>query len=173
MKKIIFIFILFLCCGCNVTTSLVGDITTYNFNGEVMKKWENVVIEENVNGTTTSSSFKTFGLNFYDKKNNKYIVLGNTVPYIIEYNVKTPINSNITKTSYNTIQERFALRQKYIDRYKTLAEKRKELKIQLKNAQKNTFEYEQLKNAYFKVRKEMRHISNVLESEFFYTVWRL
>ena len=70
--------------------SMKGDVTAYNHDGSVLRTWENVVIESGtsdiISGTqVTNSSTKSFGLNFIDPKSGKGVIIGNAVPYIIEY----------------------------------------------------------------------------------------
>ncbi len=73
------------------TTTLVGDITTYNSEGNELQKWKGVTIEEKVSSygstTTISDAVKSWGLNFYDKEKDCYVILSNAVPYKVEYKV--------------------------------------------------------------------------------------
>ena len=92
MKKNIFTFILFCVCitclqSCVsvTTTKLIGDITTYTQDGKEIKTWKDVTIQENVLDTNTESVFKMWGLNFYDKETDQFIIISNAVPYIIQY----------------------------------------------------------------------------------------
>ena len=62
-------------------------------DGSILQKWTNVDIEsgytDNWSGTqTTSNAIKAFGINFVDPATNRVIILGNSVPYIIEYKEK-------------------------------------------------------------------------------------
>lgn len=100
MKKLLFI-----CCvglllqSCVATYNLVGDVTAYNADGTVMKSWDGVTIAsgDSWNGQT-KSSMKLWGLNFVDPDSGKGVILGNSVPYIIEYNtVHTKNTKNVKK----------------------------------------------------------------------------
>ncbi len=92
MKKNVFTIILFFVCimclqSCiSLTkTTLIGDITTYTQDGKAIKTWKDVTIQEQVENTNTQSAFKMWGLNFYDKETDQFIIISNTIPYIIEY----------------------------------------------------------------------------------------
>ena len=107
MKKNIFRFISFMVCiiclqSCVsvTTTKLVGDITTYTQDGKEIKTWKNVTIQENVQDTNTDSVFKMWGLNFYDEETDKFVIISNAVPYIIEY-----------KTQHETTKKHFYSRE--------------------------------------------------------------
>ena len=97
MKKNIYIFILFticiICLQSCTTTKLVGDITTYTQNGEEVKTWKDVTIQEQVVDTKTQSAFKMWGLNFYDKETDQFIIISNAVPYVIKYKAQKNTNS--------------------------------------------------------------------------------
>lgn len=166
MKKIIFILICTIFCSCSVTT-LSGTITAYNHNGEVLKKWEDVTIQEEVGGTITNNSIKTFGVNFYDKKTKKYVILGHSIPYIIEYETKT----NPTLVYQENPTERQAYKQSLIDSWTTLAKREKELKSKLKNAQRGSNEYNEIKQSYISITAQMEKIAYILQRDFFYDVY--
>ena len=90
MKKFFSFYILFLAiflCSCSYTTTCVGNITAYNSDGSVLREWYDVVIEETINGNKQQSSLKQYGLNFYDKYSNTNVIVSNSVPIIIEYNI--------------------------------------------------------------------------------------
>ena len=87
--------------------SMKGDVTAYNHDGSVLKTWENVVIESGTSNTftgtqVTSSSTKSFGLNFIDPKSGKGVIIGNAVPYIIEYNTNKEYEQNNTSSESTT-----------------------------------------------------------------------
>lgn len=163
MKKIIFIVIILLTSSCGVATSLVGDITAYTLNGDVLGKWENVTIEQNYNSVTTSS-FKTFGVNFFDTKSGKYIILSNATPYIVEY------KENIQKALNPTMNERQLIKKNLIDEYKILNIKKEQIKNDLKLVQKGSVEYKNIKNAYLSVVDRMNKIEYILQTNYFYDV---
>ena len=75
-------------CVSTTITSQIADVVAYNANGTVLKEWNDVTISSRTTdalSTSTESAFKTFGLNFYDKTNDKYVILSNAVPWIAEY----------------------------------------------------------------------------------------
>lgn len=103
MKKILFILmavLLFSSCATiqTTTTKSIGDVTAYNDDGSVLKKWSGVELTSTTTTTNTetnslisrkeTSSYKTFGFNFFDSESGKYIVVSNAVPCIIEYDVE-------------------------------------------------------------------------------------
>ena len=90
--------------SCVSTYSLKGDITCFTDNGEILKKYENVVIESGYESyssgkTVNSNSINTYGLNFIDNT-GKGVIIGKSVPYIIEYRNDKPAQQN---TSYNVM----------------------------------------------------------------------
>ena len=107
MKRFFVIAIaLFAVCqiSCVSTYSLKGDITCFTDNGEILKKYENVVIESGYvssfsGKTVNSNSINTYGLNFIDNT-GKGVIIGKSVPYIIEYRNDKPAQQN---TSYNVM----------------------------------------------------------------------
>ena len=89
MKKFLFLTIA-LCslCSCGITThSFYGNVTTFTPQGDTLKVYDNVLIQEHINGCVTENAFKNFGLNFIDST-GKGIIIGNAVPYIVEYKVE-------------------------------------------------------------------------------------
>ena len=91
--------------SCVSTYSLKGDITCFTDNGEILKKYENVIIESGYESyssgkTVNNTSIKAYGLNFIDST-GKGVIIGKSVPYIIEYRTNKPAQQN---TSYNTMQ---------------------------------------------------------------------
>ena len=108
MKKLFIIAIALLAISqisCVSTYSLKGDITCFTDNGEILKKYENVVIESGYESygsgkNVNSTSIKAYGLNFIDNT-GKGVIIGKSVPYIIEYRTDKPAQQN---TSYNIMQ---------------------------------------------------------------------
>lgn len=94
MKNLL-IFCLAICFTSCVSTSItnwemVGDITAFNQDGTILRTWNNVTLEtgtasEYAGMQITNSSTKAFGLNFIDPETGKGVIIGNSVPYIIEY----------------------------------------------------------------------------------------
>ena len=136
MKKFFVIVITLLAVSqisCVSTYSLKGDITCFTDNGEILKKYENVVIEAGYESygsgkTVKNSSIKAYGLNFIDKT-GKGVIIGKSVPYIIEYRTDKPVQQN---TSYNTMPSERAKAdlKEYISKLETAYETNKE---ELKN----------------------------------------
>lgn len=180
MKKFIFCFICLLYSGCAITTTtLVGDITTYTQNGEVLQKWERVVLQEFSNNPyayTTANSFKTFGVNFYDKKSGKHIIIGNAVPYIIEYTVENndyePNADYVTSnTSDNSDQVRLEQeKNKLINQWKSLQVKEQTLVDMMKGKDKKSIEYQNIKNQHSGIVTQMHYVSNKLKDLFNYDI---
>lgn len=119
MKKLLFI-----CCmglllqSCVSTYKVVGDVTAYNIDGTVMKSWNDVTIAsgDTWNGQT-NSAMRLWGLNFVDPDSGKGVILGNSVPYIIEYDtthakndtkdVKKSEEREKIKNTINSYQEKY------------------------------------------------------------------
>ena len=126
-------------CASLTTTTLIGNVTAYNDDGTILRKWDNVTIKEEVNTIQTESMYKTFGFNFYDKNNDKFIIIGNAVPCIVEYNVINKSQNSYNKPSreelsnqwktldneYNSIHKQMKMLNKHSDEYNKLNEKRK------------------------------------------------
>lgn len=173
MKKIIFIAIILLSSSCSITTSLVGNITAYTPNGDVLGKWDNVTIGENYNNVTTSSSFKTFGTNFYDSKTGKYIILSNAIPHIIEYKVKTQnsyTNSHPVVSNQSNWKDRQIMKEKLITEYNLLDNKKDEIRQELKRYDKGTIEYQNTRKTYLSVVERMNKIEYILQTNYFYYI---
>ena len=88
--------------SCVSTYSLKGDIICFTNNGEILKKYENVVIESGYDSpvygkSIDNNSIKAYGLNFIDNT-GKGVIIGKSVPYIIEYRTDKSAQQN---TSYN------------------------------------------------------------------------
>ena len=104
MKKL-FILAIALCtiCSCAISTystiSYYGNVTTFTPQGDTLKVYENVLIQERVGGYTTENAFKSYGLNFADST-GKGIIIGNAVPYIVEYKVDVKIDTVSTPDYY-------------------------------------------------------------------------
>lgn len=106
MKKLFIIAITLLAISqisCVSTYSLRGDITCFTDNGEILRKYENVVIESGYESSVygksaDNNSIKAYGLNFIDNTGNG-VIIGKSVPYIIEYRTDKSPQQN---TSYNT-----------------------------------------------------------------------
>ncbi len=180
MKKFIFCFICLLYSGCAITTTtLVGDITTYTQNGEVLQKWERVVLQEFTNNPyayTTANSFKTFGVNFYDEKSGKHIIIGNAVPYIIEYTVENnDYEPNVDYVTSNTSDSSNQIRleqekNKLINQWKSLSIQEQQLKSLIKTEDKGSEEYQNLKNRHKGITTQMDYVNTKLKERFGYDI---
>lgn len=105
MKKF-FILAISLCslCSCAIsntysTISCYGNVTTFTPQGDTLKVYKNVLIQERVGGYTTENAFKAYGLNFTDST-GKGIIVGNAVPYIVEYEVEVKVDTISTPDYY-------------------------------------------------------------------------
>ena len=74
-------------CGCAYTTTHIGSVTTYNADGSVLQRWDKVCLQEQSRNYATTSAFKPYGLNFYDIVSGRFVIIGNSVPYVIEYDI--------------------------------------------------------------------------------------
>ena len=102
MKNLL-ILCLTICFSSCVSTSITswkmkGDVTAFNHDGTVLRTWNNVILESGTSSVLTgtqitSTSTKTFGLNFIDPETGKGVIIGNAVPYIIEYSSHNEGNS--------------------------------------------------------------------------------
>ena len=108
MKKL-FILAIALCslysCAISNTYSTIscyGNITTFTSQGDTLKVYKNVLIRERIGGYTTENAFKAYGLNFTDST-GKYIIIGNAVPYIVEYEVEVKVDTISTPDYYEEI----------------------------------------------------------------------
>ena len=144
MKKILFSLLCFICSSCSITTTMIGDVTTFTQNGEILQKWEQVVLQDVVSYGFTgnyvnNNAFKTFGINFYDKKSGKYIIIGNAVPCIVEYTTKSSYNYTLEDNKQNSgaqnnIEQsnREEYKNELINQFRTLSTKEQALKSLMK-----------------------------------------
>ena len=184
MKKIIFGLICFMCSGCAFTTTMVGDVTTYTPNGEILQKWDQVILQETVSygygllgGYTTINAFKTFGINFYDGKSGKYIFVGNSVPCIIEYRTESSYNSpNIDYISeVNKPVEGAQVRgdqykNELINQWKNLSAKEQAIKSLMKETAQNSAAYKNLKYQRKEIITQMDKVGDKLWNLFGYDI---
>ena len=99
MKKIcIFVLMVLSIASCSTytkVTTLEGSITVFNAScNDIIRKYNNIVIEEvtqvfdnngNLLYTKNDNALKSFGLNFYDKEKDNFVLISSAIPYIIEY----------------------------------------------------------------------------------------
>ena len=110
MKKLLFIccmgLLLQSCVGVGVgiyNYNIAGDVTAYNADGTVLKSWDDVIIASGDNWSgQKKSAMKQYGLNFVDPDSGKGVILGNSVPYIIEYGDKKVNNTQNTQNIKKT-----------------------------------------------------------------------
>ena len=163
MKKILFIVVIMLSlnsCASLTTTTLIGDVTAYNDNGTILHKWIGVTIEEKVATTQTETAFKSFGLNFYDKNNDKFVIISDAVPYIIEYEVNATKkylypNDNVTTDDKPSQDE---LR----NSWRTLDAEYDSIREQMKGMDKNSDEYKTLKSKRIDIQKKKYEVENLM-----------
>ena len=155
MKKIILGLICIMCSGCALTT-MVGDVTAYTPNGEILQKWEQVILQETVSfgfigKYTIYNAFKAYGINFYDEKNGKYIIVGDSVPCIIEYGESSYNSPNTNYISDDNKQVDGAkisseqYKNELIEQWKTLSTEEHAIKSLMKETSKNSVAYKNLK----------------------------
>ena len=169
MKKILWGFICLMCSSCIVTTTFIGDVTAYTQNGEVLQKWEQVFLQKQVpsSGYTEikDNAFKTFGINFYDHKSGKFIVVGNAVPCIIEYTTTTSSDSFAGQQTYIGPSK-----EELISQWEKLSKQEKELNASLKSTNKGSAEYKNIKAILNGIATQMWTISDKLWRYFNYDI---
>lgn len=84
----------------------VGDVIAFNADGSILNSWNSVILEEysmDAMGrkSATKNIYRTYGLNFIDPQTGKGIILGNAVPYIIEYQTENHVSDNSTPVMSN------------------------------------------------------------------------
>ena len=146
-------------CSCSYTTTYIGSITTYNADGSVLKKWDKVCLHEQSNNYTTSNAFKPYGVNFYDLESGRFIVIGNAVPYLVEYDIVTH--------SGNESQDD-AFKMELINRHEHLCYMLEEYKINLKYSKKDSEEHKKWKEIVQRTKIEINNISYTLSPEYSY-----
>ena len=146
-------------CSCSYTTTYIGSITTYNADGSVLQKWDKVCLHEQTNNHTTGTAFKPYGVNFYDLESGRFIVIGNAVPYVVEYDI-------ITRTGNDSQDDVFKM--ELINRHDHLCYMLEEYKINLKYSKKDTEEYKKWKEIVQRTKIEINNISYTLSHEYSY-----
>ncbi|MBO7190451.1 MAG: hypothetical protein J6V55_07690 [Alistipes sp.] len=148
-------------CSCSYTTTYIGSITTYNADGSVLKKWDKVCLHEQSNNYTTGNAFKPYGVNFYDLESGRFIVIGNSVPYVVEY--------DIIKRNTNDDQND-AFKMELINRHDHLCYMLEEYKINLKYSKKDSEEHKKWKETIERTKIEISNISYTLSHEYSYYI---
>lgn len=88
--------------SCVTLPHFVGDVTTYDTNGNVLNEWNSVEIGVGSSNDQTNI-FKEFGLNFYDRESQKYIIVSTSTPYIIKYDV---VHKSIFEPNANELRSK-------------------------------------------------------------------
>ena len=155
-------------CSTYVTnvTNYTGTITVLDSNGNTVKKWENITFQNDVDGHTDTNAFKMFGLNFYDPKSDKFVIISNAVPYIIEYNTTT-YKVEYTPPTNNLHEERQAL----IEEYDKLQERIQQYKKALSVVDKNSQDYNRIKASIKETKAQMSQIQNILWKDYNYNAY--
>jgi hypothetical protein len=164
MKKIcIFVLMVLSIASCSTftkVTTLEGSITVFNAScNDVIRKYNNIVIEEvtqvfdnngNLLYTKNDNALKSFGLNFYDKEKDNFVLISSTIPYIIEYNSSSTekSSSDIKQDNLSTAE---SIKVKYINYQKQVDENKKKMK----SLDKKSAEYKIMKEQNDKLRSEM------------------
>ena len=173
MKKIcIFVLMVLSIVSCGTftkVTTLEGSITVFNAScNDVIRKYNDIVIEEvtqvfDANGnllyTKNDNALKSFGLNFYDKEKDNFVLISSTIPYIIEYNSSSTEKSS-SDIEQDNLSKAESIKVKYINYQKQVDENKK----QMKSLDKKSAEYKILKERNDKLRSEM----GILDQEYLY-----
>lgn len=145
-----------------VTTN-IGDVTAYNADGSVLKQWKGVELSSslsNVYSVQRTSAMKTFGINFYDENNGKYVIVGNAVPCIIEYEVHSEVLGK--HSSAQEEHDKVELRNEYHSLTQQIISAKKELK----GIDKNTSEYKTKKEEIKSATERQRYINNLYHKRY-------
>jgi predicted Ser/Thr protein kinase len=136
-----------------------------------LRKWDNVTIEKQVNttqngyvtNTKTEDSFKVFGINFYDENIDKFIIISNAVPCIIEYDVETTNKTtpNVTTTTNTTSNDKPS-KDELRNSWKTLDAEYDSIREQMKGMDKNSDEYKTLKSKRTDIQKKKMEVENLM-----------
>ena len=145
--------------SCSYTTTHIGSITTFNPDGSVLKKWDKVCIHEEVNNHIIGNAFKSYGINFYDIESGRFIVIGNSMPYIIEYDI-------IKQNSSDADNDIFKM--ELINRHDHLCYMLKEYEINLKYSKKDSEEHKKWKETIDRTKIEISNIEYTLSREYSY-----
>lgn len=164
MKKILFIVVMMFSlnsCVSLTTTTLIGDVTAYNDNGTILRKWSGVTIEEKVETTQTKTAFKSFGLNFYDNNNDKFVIISDAVPYVIEYEVNTTTKKYPQPTNNTTTNDKPS-KDELRNSWRTLDAEYESIREQMKGMDKNSDEYKALKTKRNDIQKKKMEVENLM-----------
>lgn len=146
-------------CSCSYTTTHIGSVTTYNADGTVLQRWDKVCLQEHNRNYTTASAFKPYGLNFYDIVGGRFIVIGSSVPYIVEYDI-------IKRNAQDDPDDVFKM--ELINRHEHLNYMMEEYKINLKYSQRDSEEYNKWKELIRRTKIEINNITFTLSHEYSY-----
>ena len=173
MKKFFVLCLMaFVMCSCGsittITETYYGKVTTFTPQGEILNTWDNAVIKEETTevnsmyGTTSqtnSNVIKAFGLNFFDEDTGKFVIISNTIPYIIEYDVTTSVeNDNINNSPKKT---EFDLKKDELElKHRKCSEELNENKKIMRTLDKKSEEYLLKKEQNNNLRKQMKELEN-------------
>lgn len=170
LKYIILLMVTLICASCGTftkVTTLEGSITVFNAScNDVIRKYNDIVIEEvtqvfdnngNLLYTKNDNALKSFGLNFYDKEKDNFVLISSAIPYIIEYNSSSTekSSSDIKQDNLSTAEN---IKVKYLNYQKQVDENKK----QMKSLDKKSAEYKIIKEQNDKLRSEM----GILDQEY-------
>lgn len=160
MKKFLFLMVaMTTLCGCAYTTTHIGSVTTYNADGSVLQRWDKVCLQEQSRNYATTSVFKPYGLNFYDIVSGRFVIIGNSVPYVIEYDI---LNRNAKDNPDDVFK------MELINRYDHLSYMLEEYKINMKYSQRDGEEYNKWKELIKRTKIEINNITFTLSHEYSY-----
>ena len=143
-------------------TGITCEYIYYNADGSVLKKWEGVELSSSSSssfGRQESSAMKTFGVNFYDNDSKKFIVVGNAVPCIIEYNVyqnQSNENNQLSEEDRTDLEKE----------YRSLTQQISQIKKELREVKRNSPRYEELNNQMEIARIRKQNINDVYYRSF-------
>ena len=163
MRNILLILtIMCICSSCSsiatTVTTNIGDVTAYNADGSVLRQWKDVELSSttsSVYSVQETSAIKTFGINFYDVNSGKFVIVGNAVPCIIEYEAHSEVIGK--QTSVQDEKDKAILR----DEYNSLMQQIIKAKKELKGMKKKTSEYEEKKEEIKTATNRQRYINNL------------
>ena len=146
-------------CSCSYTTTHIGTITAYNADGSVLKQWNKVCLHEHTSEGVTGDAFKTYGVTFYDIESGRFVVIGNAVPYIVEYDI-------VKRSGNDAADDQFKM--ELIDRYDYLCYMLEEYKINLKYSKRDSEEHKKWKEVVNRTKIEINNITYTLSHEYSY-----
>lgn len=147
-KFFILCLMAFVMCSCGVSYSYMGNVTLLTDNGNEIEKWENATLAQgdSYNGTY-NTPYKNNGVEITTAQGETIYVNGGI---IIVRNIEKVFNSTSTENN----------KEKLILQYKSLSIELDELKNSLKLYNKNSTQYQYIKNQISICKKNLTNIEN-------------